>query len=118
VGVYGMRACVNCSRDWPNDRYREGSDECFACRSKTIGVAFAGGKAAFHGETTKEAQTRIVSEAAANGVEAVPAWHKTYAGPASLGGMAKLGVSLGNTGNVSGSSAVSTPVNGKNAVAG
>lgn len=112
-----MRACTNCSRDWPDDRYREGSDECFACRSKTIGVAFAGGKAAFHGETTKEAQTRIVSEAAANGVEAVPAWHKTYAGPASVGGMAKLGVSLGNVGKTEVAAKVSTPVNGKNAVA-
>lgn len=46
---------------------------CFKCHVKTIDLGFKYGKDNFHGPTIKERQTKILSDAAAAGITAVPA---------------------------------------------
>lgn len=68
--------CKNCEREWPSDRFNEGCsqpDWCFACRSKTLRVAFQGGKSYFHESTEKERADKAVAEARAAGFDPVPA---------------------------------------------
>lgn len=43
------------------------------------------GKQMFHDKTTREMQAQTVREAAANGIEAVPAWVKPNFAPTSTG---------------------------------
>ena len=81
--------CPECKNDWPPDRFNGVHPECFKCRVSGLGIAFQGGKEYFHGATTKERQTKAISEARANGYDPVPAWTKTdYAGP--VGSFKKL----------------------------
>ena len=67
--------CLSCKRGWPADRYnRECSapDLCFACRSKSVKTAFAGGKEYFHDGTEAERTRKTISEAKAAGFDPVP----------------------------------------------
>jgi hypothetical protein len=68
--------CVHCGRDWPEDRFNRGCatpDWCFACRSKTVGVGFQGGKEYFHSDTEANRARVAISEAKAAGFDPVPA---------------------------------------------
>lgn len=70
-----MNICVKCEREWPEDRFNRGCatpDWCFACRSKTLQVAFAGGKSYFHESTEKERADKAMLEAKAAGFDPVP----------------------------------------------
>lgn len=68
--------CVKCSRMWPDDRFNAGCsspDWCFACRSKTVGVGFQGGRDYFHSDTEANRARVAVAEAKAAGFDPVPA---------------------------------------------
>jgi hypothetical protein len=70
-----MTDCLNCGREWPEDRFNrtcQQPDWCFACRSKTLRVAFQGGKEYFHESTEKERSDKAVAEARAAGFDPVP----------------------------------------------
>lgn len=91
-----MTTCSNCARDWPEDRFNLSSLSptiCFRCRASSLNVGFAGGKQYFHDDTDKRRQDRAVSEAAANGYEAVPV-RTTGLGAGTGASMEKLGVHL------------------------
>lgn len=67
---------MKCGREWPEDRFNRGCaspDWCFACRSKSIGVGFQGGRDYFHSDTEANRARRAVSEAKAAGFDPVPA---------------------------------------------
>ena len=90
------RECPECRRSWPLDRFNGKHAECFRCRTKGVGVTFGGGRKNFHGiggnETLREYGQRTVREAAANGIQAVPAWTKTNYAPPSAGRTDGVGV--------------------------
>lgn len=70
-----MVECTSCNELWPEDRFNRdcsSPDWCFRCRSKTLQVAFAGGREMFHGQTTKEFNEQQVAEARKNGLDPVP----------------------------------------------
>jgi len=70
-----MMECSNCKRVWAADRFNQGCstpDWCFACRSKTVSTAFAGGKTYFHDGTEAERARAAISEAKAAGFDPVP----------------------------------------------
>lgn len=83
-----METCSNCAREWPEDRFNrecQQPDWCFACRSKTLRVAFQGGKEYFHESTEKERADKALKEARAAGFDPVPAetgkgWNSGAAG--------------------------------------
>ncbi len=80
--------CANCGRSWGADRFNlacSTPDWCFACRSKTVSTAFAGGKQYFHDGTDAERARTAISEAKAAGLDPVPvetggAWNAASAG--------------------------------------
>lgn len=75
-----MRNCPSCHQDWPDDRFNTRSPDCFRCRSKGIGVAFAGGRSNFNKHTRKEYIDRAFNDAKRNGYEIVPAGNTVFAG--------------------------------------
>lgn len=71
-----MIMCVKCDRNWPDDRYNAQCatpDWCFACRSKTVGVSFQGGRDYFKSDTESNRARVAVAEAKAAGFDPVPA---------------------------------------------
>lgn len=73
--------CVKCDRNWPNDRYNAlcvTPDWCFACRSKTVGVGFQGGRDYFKSDTEGNRARVAVAEAKAAGFDPVPAETKGW----------------------------------------
>lgn len=95
-----VETCVKCERVWPSDRFnRECStpDWCFACRSKTIGVGFQGGKEYFHADTERNRAERAVSEAKAAGFDPVPVVSKGWNGaaPSTLRTIGKVSQQVG-----------------------
>lgn len=71
-----METCVNCGRNWPEDRFNKASlapDWCFGCRSKSVGVAFQGGRDYFRSDTEANRTRLALGEARAAGLDPVPA---------------------------------------------
>lgn len=93
--------CSSCARVWPEDRFNRACstpDWCFACRSKTVNTAFAGGKQYFHDGTEAERARKAVSEAKAAGFDPVPAeTGKAWSG-ASASTLKKIGEVSKNVG--------------------
>lgn len=76
-----MEICVKCGRSWPEDRFNReclSPDWCFACRSKSVGVGFQGGRNYFHADTESNRARRAVAEAKAAGFDPVPAETKGW----------------------------------------
>lgn len=64
--------CDTCfNRFWADEIPRRGH-VCFKCHITTVNLGFTYGKETFHGPTIGELQRKTVSDAAANGYEAVP----------------------------------------------
>jgi hypothetical protein len=64
--------CENCGRSATAESMPRRGNVCFGCHVKTIDLGFKYGKDNFHGPTIKERQHKIVSDAKAAGIEAVP----------------------------------------------
>ena len=67
--------CAKCDRDWPEDRYNLACttpDWCFACRSKTVGTTFQGGRDYFREDMERRRAERAIAEAKAAGFDPVP----------------------------------------------
>lgn len=84
--------CTTCREEKPASSFNAESftpDVCFRCRVSSIGFAnplkSAQGDDAWRHDTIKAFQRRQIAEAAENGYEAVPAWHKTNTGPSPAG---------------------------------
>ena len=74
--VIDVIVCVKCDRNWPDDRYNAQCatpDWCFACRSKTIGVGFQGGRDYFRSDTEANRTRVALAEAKKAGFDPVPA---------------------------------------------
>ena len=70
-----MMICIQCEREWPEDRFNLGCAQpewCFAGRSKTMSYAFGGGKSYFHESTEAERGRVAMAEARTNGLDPVP----------------------------------------------
>jgi len=80
-----MQQCPSCGKDWPEDRFNAKFPDCFQCRARTLRVAFAGGKAQFHGTTIKESNEKQIKEARAAGFDPVPVGYRTFAGGTASG---------------------------------
>ena len=65
--------CVKCESRWVEDTLPRRGSICFRCHLRTINLGFTYGKENFHGPTIREKQNKIVSDAAAKGITAVPA---------------------------------------------
>jgi len=65
--------CIQCGVAVSVDAKQRRGDICFKCHIKSINLGFTYGRDNFHGPTIGERQRKIVSDAAAKGVEAVPA---------------------------------------------
>lgn len=65
--------CEKCESRWVEDSLPRRGSICFRCHLRTINLGFTYGKENFHGPTIKERQNKIVSDAAAKGITAVPA---------------------------------------------
>jgi len=65
--------CTKCGREKTAEVRPRRGDICFGCHVKTIDLGFRYGKENFHGPTIRERQQHIVSDAAAKGINAVPA---------------------------------------------
>lgn len=65
--------CERCESRFVEDVPPRRGIICFKCHVQTINLGFKHGKENFHGPTIKERQEKIVSDAAARGVKAVPA---------------------------------------------
>jgi cytochrome c5 len=65
--------CEKCESRWVEDSLPRRGSICFRCHLRTINIGFTYGKENFHGPTIKERQNKIVSDAAAKGITAVPA---------------------------------------------
>lgn len=102
-----VETCAKCERVWPSDRYNRGCstpDWCFACRSKTIGVGFQGGKAYFHEDTERNRVAKTVSEAKAAGFDPVPVESKGWNGvaPSTVRTIGQVSKQVGAFGGKSG----------------
>lgn len=75
-----MRNCPDCKEDWPEDRFNGKDPECFRCRTRNIGVTFAGGRHNFNGHTKKEYVDKAFADAKRNGYEIAPAGQTTFTG--------------------------------------
>lgn len=64
--------CAECSKHFFDHKLPHRGEICFGCHLRTIRLGFTYGKDDFHGDTIRERQRKIVSDAAINGVEAVP----------------------------------------------
>ena len=64
--------CKKCSKDVEVDEMPTRGPICFKCHIKTVSLGFTYGAEDFHGPTIRERQQKTVSDAAANGYEAVP----------------------------------------------
>src|SRR4051812_32469104 len=95
-----MIECATCGTSWPTDRYIAKSASCFRCRAQSLQFNYGTRqREGFHDHTIKEFNDRQVREAAANGIEAVPA-RTAATGVPSAGMMKKLETTL--KGNPSG----------------
>lgn len=65
--------CVQCGGFVSVNEVPRRGKICFKCHIKTVDIGFKYGKDNFHGPTIKERQDKIVSDAKAAGVTAVPA---------------------------------------------
>lgn len=65
--------CNNCESRFVEDVLPRRGSVCFKCHVKTIRLGFAHGKENFHGDTIKQKQEKIVADAKAKGIDAVPA---------------------------------------------
>lgn len=65
--------CEKCESRWVEDSLPRRGSICFRCHLRTINLGFTYGKENFHGPTIREKQNKIVSDAAAKGITAVPA---------------------------------------------
>jgi cytochrome c5 len=65
--------CVQCGGFVSVNEVPRRGNICFKCHIKTVDIGFKFGKENFHGPTIKERQDKIVSDAKAAGVNAVPA---------------------------------------------
>ena len=65
--------CEKCESRWVEDSLPRRGSICFRCHLRTINLGFTHGKENFHGPTIREKQNKIVSDAAAKGITAVPA---------------------------------------------
>lgn len=65
--------CDKCESRWVEDTLPRRGSICFRCHIRTINLGFTYGKENFHGPTIREKQNKIVSDAAAKGITAVPA---------------------------------------------
>jgi cytochrome c5 len=65
--------CDKCEKRWVEDTLPRRGSICFGCHLKGIRIGYTHGKKDFHGPTIKERQDKIVSDAAAKGITAVPA---------------------------------------------
>lgn len=65
--------CEKCESRWVEDSLPRRGSICFRCHVRTINLGFTHGKENFHGPTIREKQNKIVSDAAAKGITAVPA---------------------------------------------
>lgn len=64
--------CESCGRFATAESKPRRGNVCFKCHVKTVDLGFKYGKDNFHGPTIKERQNKIVSDAKAAGIEAVP----------------------------------------------
>jgi hypothetical protein len=65
--------CEDCGSRFVEDAYPPRRLICFKCHLKGIRLGFRHGKEDFHGPTIRERQQKIVREAEAKGITAVPA---------------------------------------------
>lgn len=64
--------CEKCDSRWVGDMLPRRGSICFRCHVKTINLGFSHGQENFHGDTIREKQRKIVSDAAAKGINAEP----------------------------------------------
>jgi hypothetical protein len=64
--------CESCGRHATAEELPRRGHVCFACHVKTVDLGFKYGKDNFHGPTIKERQNKILSDAKAAGINAVP----------------------------------------------
>jgi hypothetical protein len=78
--------CDECGLVWPDNRFNVPvrGRTCFKCHVAGTSLAFTHGRLLFHGTTIREGEAEIVRDNKRAGVNAVPAYHRTYAGPATL----------------------------------
>lgn len=65
--------CIRCGGESVANEQPARGNICFKCHVQTVNIGFRYGKENFHGPTIKERQNKIVSDAKAKGIEAVPA---------------------------------------------
>lgn len=65
--------CLRCGEEATASEQPARGNICFKCHIQTVNIGFRYGKENFHGPTIKERQNKIVSDAKAAGVSAVPA---------------------------------------------
>ena len=65
--------CLRCGGEAVASEQPARGNICFRCHIQTVNIGFRYGKENFHGPTIKERQNKIVADAKAAGVNAVPA---------------------------------------------
>jgi hypothetical protein len=97
-----MRECPECKVGWPEDRFTAPFSQCFKCRIQNLGFSFENGgregKQMFHDQTNLEYRTKLVAEAKANGIDAVPVGKPSFYGMPSAKAEAKVASAASSVG--------------------
>ena len=86
--------CVQCEKDWPEDRFRADNpnpDMCFKCRTAGVSLTLAGGKSYWNEDTERRRADRALAEARKAGFDPVPHETRGSFNGASASSLAKIG---------------------------
>lgn len=86
--------CVQCEKDWPEDRFRADNpnpDMCFKCRTAGVSLTLQGGKSYWNEDTERRRADRAVAEAKKAGFDPIPAETKGAYNAASAPMLSKIG---------------------------